>query len=42
MISAILNAYLRRIERGEITLEEVPKSIQSEVEQLLENSSLQN
>ena len=42
MISAILNAYLRRIERGEITLEEVPKSIQPEVEQLLKNSSLQN
>jgi hypothetical protein len=42
MINAILNAYLRRIERGEITLEEVPKSIQSEVEQLLKNSSLQN
>ena len=42
MISAILNAYLRRIERGEITIEDVPKSIKPEVEQLLENSSLQN
>lgn len=42
MINAILNAYARRIERGEITLEEVPKSIQSEVGQLLKNSSLQN
>lgn len=42
MISAILNAYARRIERGEITIEDIPKSIRSEVEQLLENSSLQN
>ena len=42
MISTILNAYSRRIERGEITIEDIPKSIRSEVEQLLENSSLQN
>lgn len=34
MISAILNAYSRRIERGEITIEDVPESIRAEVESI--------
>lgn len=34
MISAILNAYARRIEREEITLEDVPESIREEVQSI--------
>lgn len=34
MISAILNAYVRRIERGEITIEDVPESIRAEVQSI--------
>lgn len=34
MISAILNAYARRIERGEITLEDVPESIRAKVQSI--------
>lgn len=32
---AIINAYVRRIQRGNITLEDVPETIRREVEQAL-------
>ncbi len=32
---AIINAYVRRINRGEITIEDVPKTIRAEVEALI-------
>jgi hypothetical protein len=35
MSSAIARIYVRRIERGDITLEDVPEKIRAEVEALL-------
>lgn len=33
---AIINAYVRRIKRGEITIEDVPEQIREQVEAILE------
>ena len=38
MSSAIAKAYVRRILRGEITIDDVPERIRESVEQLLKDS----
>lgn len=35
---AIINAYIRRIKRGSITIEDVPEEIRDEVRQTLEKT----
>lgn len=37
-IKAIINAYVRRIKRGTITIEDVPEEIREEVRKVLETS----
>lgn len=37
-IKAIINAYVRRIKRGSITIEDVPEEIREEVRKVLEKS----
>lgn len=37
-IKAIINAYLRRIKRGSITIDDVPEEIREEVRKVLEKS----
>lgn len=37
-IKAIINAYVRRIRRGSITIDDVPEEIREEVRKVLEKS----
>jgi hypothetical protein len=37
-IKAIINAYVRRIKRGSITIDDVPEEIREEVRKVLEKS----
>lgn len=37
-IKAIINAYIRRIKRGSITIDDVPEEIREEVRKVLEKS----
>lgn len=37
-IKAIINAYVRRIKRGSITINDVPEEIREEVRKVLEKS----
>ena len=37
-IKAIINAYVRRIKRGSITIDDVPEEIREEVKKVLEKS----
>lgn len=40
-MSAIAKVYARRVRRGEITIEQVPKKIRAEVEEILAESTAQ-
>lgn len=37
-IKAIINAYVRRIKRGSITIDDVPEEIREEVRKVIEKS----